>query len=82
MHVQFHVSLPHAHTHTHTHATLQIPLGLLTNLPFMRGQIGNIMVWIGIVLGQPLAILMYLHDYYWIHWAPLEDSVVNATNFM
>ncbi|XP_064394495.1 diacylglycerol O-acyltransferase 1-like isoform X2 [Halichondria panicea] len=60
----------------------QIPLGLLTNLPFMRGQIGNIMVWIGIVLGQPLAILMYLHDYYWIHWAPLEDSVVNATNFM
>jgi len=56
-------------------------------MPFMRGQVGNIVVWSSIVLGQPLAVLMYLHDYYWIHWAPLEMAaatagIVNATNLM
>lgn len=47
----------------------QIPLGMLTSLPFARGQIGNVIVWVSIVLGQPVAIMMYLHDYYWLHWA-------------
>ncbi len=34
----------------------------------MQGQIGNVLVWSSIVLGQPVAILMYMHDYYWLHW--------------
>lgn len=43
--------------------TVQIPLALLTSLPFMRGQPGNVVVWVSIILGQPLAITMYMHDY-------------------
>jgi diacylglycerol O-acyltransferase-1 len=43
----------------------QIPLGILTALPFFKGQLGNVIVWTSIVLGQPVAILMYMHDYYW-----------------
>ena len=45
----------------------QVPLGVLTALPFMKGQIGNSVVWTSIILGQPVAILMYMHDYYLIH---------------
>ena len=50
---------------------LQIPLAYLTSFPFMRGQLGNVIVWASIVLGQPLAILMYMVEYYrWdINWS-------------
>ena len=46
---------------------LQIPLAYLTSFDFMRGQPGNVVVWASIVLGQPLAILMYMHEYYLLH---------------
>ena len=54
----------------------QVPLGILTSLSFMRGQIGNVVVWISIVLGQPTAIMMYLHDYYWFHPIPSNNATV------
>lgn len=61
---------------------LQIPLGILTALPFARGQIGNVIVWCSIILGQPVAILMYLHDYYWLNWSgeplPTSDSLMQS----
>ncbi|XP_019863510.1 PREDICTED: diacylglycerol O-acyltransferase 1-like [Amphimedon queenslandica] len=41
----------------------QVPLALLTSLEVMRGQPGNVVVWVSIILGQPLAIMMYMHDY-------------------
>lgn len=57
---------------------IQVPLGALTSFRFMQGQLGNVIVWTSIVLGQPIAILMYLHDYYWIHWAPLIQNGTEA----
>ena len=73
---------PHAHTHAHTprtHTHTQVPLGMLTSLKGMRGQIGNVIVWCSIVLGQPLALLMYVHDYYWMHVATNTNSTLLGT---
>lgn len=53
----------------------QVPLGTLTSISLFRGQIGNVIVWASIVLGQPIAILMYLHDYYVINWAPHNTTI-------
>ena len=45
----------------------------------MQGQVGNVLVWSSVVLGQPITILTYMHDYYWINWAPLahKDTVTS-----
>lgn len=56
---------------------VQLPLGVLTALPWFRGQVGNVIVWTSIVLGQPLAILCYMHDYYWINWAPHNATLAS-----
>jgi diacylglycerol O-acyltransferase-1 len=44
---------------------LQIPLSILSK--FMEKQYGprwgNIVVWASLILGQPLCIMMYYHDY-------------------
>ncbi|GFQ96856.1 diacylglycerol O-acyltransferase 1 [Trichonephila clavata] len=49
-------------------------LGMLGQLPFsrfvekyMHKQYGNMAVWISLIIGQPLCILMYYHDYYVLH---------------
>ena len=54
---------------------LQVPLAILTSVPMMEGQLGNVVVWVSIVLGQPLAILMYMHDYYLMHYGPLNETL-------
>ena len=59
-------------------ASLQIPLGMITALPFARGQIGNVIVWTSILLGQPVAILMYLHDYYLLNWSSNTSPSVDT----
>ena len=46
----------------------------------MKGQVGNIIVWCSIVLGQPVAILMYMHYYYWIHVAPSANATLLGTS--
>lgn len=56
----------------------QVPLGILTDFRIFRGQVGNIIVWLSIILGQPVAILMYLHDFYWTHWAPLAQNATTT----
>ncbi|CAH0603128.1 unnamed protein product [Chrysodeixis includens] len=33
---------------------------------------GNIMVWSSLILGQPLAIMMYYHDYAMLHFKPAQ----------
>ncbi len=48
--------------------SLQVPLAVLTSMNFCKGQIGNVIVWSSIVLGQPLAILMYMHDHYILNY--------------
>lgn len=51
---------------------MQIPLAMVTSLKFIQGQIGNCIVWTSIVLGHPIAIIMYMHDYYILHLQPQE----------
>lgn len=43
----------------------QVPLAMLT-AKFCKGrhQVGNMIVWLSLILGQPIAILAYVHDYY------------------
>ncbi|CAL1265703.1 unnamed protein product [Larinioides sclopetarius] len=50
-------------------------LGMLGQLPFskfvekyLHNQYGNMAVWISLIIGQPLCILMYYHDYYVKHY--------------
>ena len=52
--------------------SVQIPLAMVTSLKFIQGQIGNCIVWTSIVLGHPIAIIMYMHDYYILHLQPQE----------
>lgn len=46
-------------------------MGMMAQLPlawfvgnFLRGNYGNAAVWISLIIGQPFAVLMYVHDYY------------------
>ncbi|GAU95954.1 hypothetical protein RvY_07470 [Ramazzottius varieornatus] len=46
-------------------------LGMVSQLPvalfvrkFLKGRLGNTAVWVSLIIGQPLAVLMYFHDYY------------------
>lgn len=41
----------------------QIPLAWFVSR-FLRGNYGNAAVWISLIIGQPIAVLMYVHDYY------------------
>uniref|UniRef100_A0A8C5F8X1 O-acyltransferase n=1 Tax=Gadus morhua TaxID=8049 RepID=A0A8C5F8X1_GADMO len=44
----------------------QLPLAWLVTR-FLRGNYGNAAVWISLIIGQPIAVLMYVHDYYVLH---------------
>lgn len=50
----------------------QLPLSVFVNR-YLKGQSGNVAVWISLILGQPLCILMYYHDYYVIHVASTSN---------
>uniref|UniRef100_A0A3Q4HFL3 O-acyltransferase n=1 Tax=Neolamprologus brichardi TaxID=32507 RepID=A0A3Q4HFL3_NEOBR len=41
----------------------QVPLALFVSR-FLNGNYGNAAVWISLIIGQPIAVLMYVHDYY------------------
>ncbi|KAI6220860.1 Acyl-CoA retinol O-fatty-acyltransferase [Aphelenchoides fujianensis] len=41
----------------------QVPLSIVTDKVLHGGRAGNIVVWMSLILGQPLAILMYVHDW-------------------
>uniref|UniRef100_A0A8D0CMB1 O-acyltransferase n=1 Tax=Sander lucioperca TaxID=283035 RepID=A0A8D0CMB1_SANLU len=50
-------------------------MGMMAQLPlawfvgrFLRGNYSNAAVWISLIIGQPFAILMYVHDYYVLHY--------------
>lgn len=45
---------------------MQLPLSFFV-AKYLNSQTANIAVWISLILGQPLCILMYYHDYYVIH---------------
>lgn len=50
----------------------QIPLSFLSRAVEKRygPRFGNIVVWSSIIIGQPLCIMMYYHDYMVIHHGP------------
>ncbi|XP_074539550.1 diacylglycerol O-acyltransferase 1b [Halichoeres trimaculatus] len=50
-------------------------MGMMAQLPlawfvgtFLRGNYGNAAVWMSLIIGQPFAVLMYVHDYYVLHY--------------
>ncbi|XP_073319197.1 diacylglycerol O-acyltransferase 1a [Pagrus major] len=45
----------------------QVPLAWFVSR-FLNGNYGNTAVWISLIIGQPVAVLMYVHDYYVIHY--------------
>lgn len=45
----------------------QIPLAWIVGR-FFRGNYGNAAVWLTIIIGQPVAVLMYVHDYYVLNY--------------
>lgn len=58
----------------------QLPLGTLTDKYLKSGRAGNIVVWLSLILGQPMAILMYLHDWHFIHFPEEHFATdLNAT---
>lgn len=46
----------------------QMPLSIVVS-KYLDHTSGNIAVWISLIIGQPLCILMYYHDYYVINIA-------------
>uniref|UniRef100_A0A665TFF9 O-acyltransferase n=1 Tax=Echeneis naucrates TaxID=173247 RepID=A0A665TFF9_ECHNA len=44
----------------------QVPLAWFVGR-FLNGNYGNAAMWISLIIGQPIAVLMYVHDYYIIH---------------
>ncbi|KAI1728113.1 MBOAT, membrane-bound o-acyltransferase family domain-containing protein [Ditylenchus destructor] len=52
----------------------QIPMSFFTDHYLKGGRAGNIVVWLSLILGQPMAILMYVHDWYLLHY-PDHDRV-------
>nr|XP_008100946.2 PREDICTED: diacylglycerol O-acyltransferase 1 [Anolis carolinensis] len=45
----------------------QIPLAWFVGR-FLRGNYSNAAVWISLIIGQPIAVLMYVHDYYVLNY--------------
>ncbi|XP_077209633.1 diacylglycerol O-acyltransferase 1 isoform X1 [Paroedura picta] len=45
----------------------QIPLAWFVGR-FLQGNYGNAAVWISLIIGQPVAVLMYVHDYYVLNY--------------
>ena len=50
----------------------QLPLAFFVG-PYLRGNYGNAAVWISLIIGQPFAVLMYVHDYYVMHYKEGTD---------
>ncbi|KAF6774059.1 hypothetical protein AHF37_05705 [Paragonimus kellicotti] len=47
----------------------QMPYAMLVNRLFPQGGAwGNVAVWMTLIIGQPLAMLFYFHDYYLAHY--------------
>jgi diacylglycerol O-acyltransferase-1 len=41
----------------------QLPFSIFV-ARFLDGNYGNMAVWLSLIIGQPIAIMMYIHDYY------------------
>ncbi|GFO25438.1 O-acyltransferase [Plakobranchus ocellatus] len=57
---------------------LQVPIAYVTG-KYIKGKWGNIVMWLSLILGQPVAILAYFHDYYMEHSLPLHNATMPPT---
>ncbi|KAG5443347.1 Diacylglycerol O-acyltransferase 1 [Clonorchis sinensis] len=57
--------------------------GMLSQMPYAQlvkrlfpngGAWGNVAVWMTLIIGQPLAMLFYFHDYYLVHYVTSETQ--------
>uniref|UniRef100_A0A3B3ZDW2 O-acyltransferase n=1 Tax=Periophthalmus magnuspinnatus TaxID=409849 RepID=A0A3B3ZDW2_9GOBI len=55
-------------------------MGMMSQLPLawfvgnmLHGNYGNAAVWMSLIIGQPFAVLMYVHDYYVLHYRQDTD---------
>ncbi|BFZ13484.1 hypothetical protein BsWGS_16523 [Bradybaena similaris] len=56
---------------------MQVPNAYITG-KYVRGKWGNIIMWLTLILGQPVAILAYFHDYYVVHSLPLAPNITES----
>ncbi|CAJ0577144.1 unnamed protein product, partial [Mesorhabditis spiculigera] len=56
----------------------QVPLSFVTDYVVKGGRAGNVIVWLSLILGQPMAILMYVHDWYLINY-PKDPALERDT---
>lgn len=56
----------------------QLPLAWFVSR-YLRGNYGNAAVWLSLIIGQPIAVLMYVHDYYVIYH--LDQAAEETTHF-
>nr|XP_033788917.1 diacylglycerol O-acyltransferase 1 [Geotrypetes seraphini] len=54
-------------------------MGMMSQIPlawfvakFLRGNYGNAAVWMLLIIGQPITVLMYVHDYYVLNHEKLQ----------
>lgn len=48
----------------------KIPLSVVSHFVQKKAgpRVGNVLVWMSLILGQPLCIMMYYHDYVITHF--------------
>jgi len=55
-----------------TGMAMQVPIALVTAAS-VKGKWGNVIMWLSLILGQPVAILAYFHDYYIVNHLPFTN---------
>ncbi|XP_033112255.1 diacylglycerol O-acyltransferase 1-like [Anneissia japonica] len=55
----------------------QVPFQYITS-QFFHGAYGNSAVWISLIIGQPVCVLMYFHDYYVINMIATTNATTSA----
>jgi len=52
----------------------------LVQTKYIHGKYGNMVVWLSLIMGQPVAILAYYHDYYInVYTASINAGAINQT---
>lgn len=57
---------------------LKIPFAFIVR-SYLHGNYGNMAVWLSLIIGQPIAIMMYIHDFYFDYFqmVPIAASATN-----
>ncbi|ESO98214.1 hypothetical protein LOTGIDRAFT_231331 [Lottia gigantea] len=57
----------------------QVPLAYVTaKYKCLQGTMGNVIMWLSLIMGQPVAILAYVHDYYIINFGTLHNQTISV----